>query len=301
MRKGFFWGFSALFLGIFLLKALYAAEDYTHEEYLLETDELSKIIQEQTVRLIDAEEPAIYQRAHIPGAVNIPRPSLADIKARRETGYPVSKEEAEKILGEAGIDADTKVIVYDGGEGPNASGVWFVLTFFGHREVKVLNGGFRKWLKEGRPVTQEVPQIEKKQFLAKPQPALVITSEGIMKNKNNNNFILMDSRSFKEYIGEELRAGVARGGHLPGAVHLEWVKVSEKGMLDTFKKPGELEKVFTGRGISKDKEIVTYCQTGIGRATDLFLALKLLGYDNIRVYTGSWEDWGNDPALPIEK
>lgn len=236
-----------------------------------------------------------------PGHLIYPRRNLADIKTRRETGFPVSKEEAEKIFSEAGIDGETRVIVYDSGEGPNASGVWFVLTFFGHQDVKVLNGGFRKWLKEGRPVTQENPQIEKKQFLAKPQPQLVITSEGIMKNQSNKNFILLDARSFKEYTGEELWGGVARGGHLPGAVHLEWIKASERGSLDTFKKPDKLEKVFSDRGISKDKEIVTYCQTGIGRSTDLFLALKLLGYDNIQVYSGSWEDWGNDPALPIEK
>jgi len=298
-------GKELVFLPFFLLLTMvwsaWALESYVHPEYLIETDELANIMHDPAVVIIDAEDRRLYQRAHIPGAINIPRLSLADLNTRREKGFPISQEKAEEVFGSAGIDRDTQVIVYDSGEGPNASGVWFVLRFFGHEKVRLLNGGFRKWLEERRPVTQEVPRVEKRDFQAIPHPEMVITSDWLLKNLKKEDLLLLDARSFQEYVGEELKGGVARGGHIPGAIHLEWVKVADRKGSKTFKAPSLLEKVFSQRGITRDKEIITYCQTGIGRSTALFFALELLGYKKIRLYTGSWEDWGNDPALPIER
>src|SRR3990170_4183837 len=150
-------------------------------ELLIETEELARILNQPNVRLVDAVEPASYQRAHLPGAVNVFYLDLAKIEERKKNGHPLSNAEAERIFGEAGIDNNTQVIVYDGGEGPSASGVWFVLEFFGHKNVKVLNGGFRKWLKEGRPVTQDVATVEKKRFLAKEHPAKVVACASLEK------------------------------------------------------------------------------------------------------------------------
>ena len=224
---------------------------------------------------------------------------MAKLEARKKNGYPLTEAEAEKIFGEAGIDAGSQVVVYDGGEGPFASGVWFVLDFFGHKNVKVLNGGFRKWLKESRPVTQEVMVLEKKKFTARAQPEKVVTREWLEKNLRNKDIVIVDSRSFNEFIGKDVRPGASRGGHLPGAVHLEWTKFSDK--LNTFKSAQDIEKALSQRGITKNTKVVTYCQTGIGRSTDMGLAMKLIGYDNVVEYTGSWEEWSSDPRLPIEK
>src|SRR3989338_1711202 len=263
---------------IFLVTAAWAA-GYARPELLIETEELAKIVNQPNVRLIDAVDPAGYQRAHLPGAVNVFYLDLAKLEERKKNGHPISNAEAERIFGEAGIDNNTQVIVYDGGEGPSASGVWFVLDFFGHKNVKVLNGGFRKWLKEGRPVTQVVPTIEKKRFLAKEHPEKVVTREWVQKRLRNKDVVLVDTRSFNEYIGMDLRPGASRGGHLPGAVHLEWTRFSDK--VNTFKSAAELEKVLQQRGITRNTKVVAYCGTGLGRSTDMVLALKLIGYANV--------------------
>jgi thiosulfate/3-mercaptopyruvate sulfurtransferase len=275
------------------------AEGYARPELLIETEELAAIVDQPNVRLVDAVDPASYARAHIPGAVNVFYLDLAKLEERKKNGHPLSNAEAERIFGEAGIDNDTQVIVYDGGEGPSASGVWFVLDFFGHDKVKVLNGGFRKWMAEARPVTQEVPKDEKKRFVAKERPEKVVTLDSVRKSLRDKNVVVVDTRSFNEFIGKDVRPGASRGGHIPGAMHLEWTKFSDK--VNTFKAADQLEKVLSQRGITRDTKVVTYCQTGIGRSTDMALAMRLIGYDNVVEYTGSWEEWSADPRLPIEK
>lgn len=286
-------------LGFGFLATTAWAAGYARPELLIETEELAKIVNKPNVRLVDAVDPAGYQRAHIPGAVNVFYVDLAKLDERKKSGHPLSNAEAERIFGEAGIDNNTQVVVYDGGEGPSASGVWFVLDFFGHKNVKVLNGGFRKWLKEGRPVTQDVPVVEKKRFLAKEHPAKIITRASVEKSLRAKDAVIVDTRSFNEYIGKDVRPGASRGGHIPGAVHLEWTKFSDK--VNTFKTAEQLEKALKQRGIDKNTKVVTYCQTGIGRSTDMALAMRLIGYDNVAEYTGSWEEWSADPRLPIEK
>ncbi len=290
---------AAAVLALAPLLAVAAGAGYARPELLIETKELAGLLEQPDVRIIDAASPAEYNRAHIPGAINLFYLTLADLEERKKTGQPLSNAGAEKIFGEAGIDENTRVVVYDGGEGPFASGVWFVLDFFGHDKVQVLNGGVRKWLKEGRPVTQDVPEIEKKRFVARPQPDRIVDLAWVKKNLRNRKVLVSDARSFKEYIGEDVRPGASRGGHIPKAMHLEWKKFT--GKLETFKPAAEIEKVLTQRGITQDTKVISYCQTGIGRSTDVALALRLIGYDNVRVFTGSWEEWSADPRLPIEK
>jgi thiosulfate/3-mercaptopyruvate sulfurtransferase len=284
----------------FALLAMAAqAQGYARPELLIETDELARLLAQPNLRLIDAADAATYRRAHLPGAVSIPYLDLSRIDERRGTGHPTSNFEAERIFGEAGIDAATLVVVYDGGEGAPATGVWFVLDFFGHKEVRVLNGGFRKWLKEGRPVTQEVPKIERKKFVPAPQREKIVTREWVKRNLGQKGIVLADTRSFNEYIGRELPPGAARGGHIPGAIHLEWTNFSAGEA--SFKSAAEIEAALKARGIARETKVVTYCQGGLGRSTDVAFAMKLIGWDNVVEYPGSWEEWSADPRLPLER
>ena len=288
----------AAMLVLVLAAPAWAAHGYARPELLMETDELAKIVNNPNVRLVDAVDAGTYKRAHIPGAVNVFYQLLATLKTRKANGYPASVQDAEKIFGEAGIDSNTLVVVYDGGEGPIASAVWFALDFFGHKNVKVLNGGFRKWVKEGRPVTQDAAKVEKKKFTAAvSQPEKVITLADV--KKRDRNTVLADARSFKEFIGQDVVPGAARGGHIPGAAQLEWTNFSDS--LETFKSADDIKKALEKKGIAKDTKAITYCQIGLGRSTMTALAMRLVGYDNVRLYSGSWEEWSADPRLPLEK
>lgn len=268
-------------------------------DFLITTEELSKIKDSPNVRIIDAVDSNIYNRAHIPGAVNIFYQTLTNLEERKKTGHPLNLKDAERVFSNAGIDKDTRVIVYDEGEGVFASGVWFVLKFFGHKNVHVLDGGFRKWMAEARPATQTAPKVDKKQFVANPQAEMIVTKDWLNENRGRKDVMIVDTRSAKEFIGEDIRQGASRGGHIPGALHLEWVHIT--GAVNSLKSPEELEKIFKDKKITRDTVIVTYCHSGIGRSTKLAFALKLLGYKKVLEYTGSWEEWSGDPRLPVER
>ena len=282
----------------FTVPAVWAEPAY-ESELLIETDELPELLEQPNVVLVDAVDEATYQRIHIPGAVNLFYNLFANLETRRENGFPVSEKDAEKLLGDAGIGNDTLVIIYDGGEGAIASGLWFALDFFGHEKAKVLNGGFRKWMKEGRPVTQDAPEVVKKKFVAKAHPEMVVTRKWVKKNMHEENTLLVDARAPDEFTGKNLLPGIKRGGHIPGAVNLDWVNLS--GKLKTFKSAGDIKAILAKAGITPDTRVVSYCNQGIGRATFLGMAMRLVDYENVVEYTGSWQDWSADQDLPVEK
>lgn len=268
-------------------------------DLLIETDALPELLKQPNVVLVDAVDATTYQRIHIPGAVNLFFSQFANFETRRENGFPTKAEDAEKLLGNAGIDNDTLVAIYDGGEGAAASGLWFALEFFGHERVKVLNGGFRKWMKEGRPVTQAAPDVKKKKFVAKARAETVVNRKWVKKNIGQQGTLLVDARSPDEFTGKSLLPGIKRGGHIPGALNLDWIKLS--GKLETVKSADEIKAILGKAGITPETRVVTYCHQGIGRASFLNMAMKQAGYNNVLLYTGSWQDWSTDQSLPVEK
>ena len=265
------------------------------ETVLIDTAVLAERLAKGGFALIDAENATDFIRAHIPGAVNLYYMDLEDADENAKTGRPIFPQLAATRFGDLGISNDTEVVVYDSGNGRAASAVWYILTFIGHDKVRILDGGFRKWVKEGRPVTQETSGRAKVRYVVKrPRPDWVLTTAQMQAAEA----VLVDARSLAEYAGKEA-GGARQAGHIPGAVSLPWDRLA--GTLATFKDEATLRREFARAGFTPDKEIITYCNPGLGRSTFLLLALTLLGYDKVKVYPGSYIEWAADPARPIAR
>lgn len=264
--------------------------------YLVESEELTSSTNSPDVVIVDARSAEKYQKAHIPNAVNIPKTLFRtpeDIEYKKVNGFATPPEKVEKIFGEAGIGANSRVIVYDSITFPDASIIWTLLKYYGHDNVQVLKGGYEKWVSDGHPVTQETKVIKRADFKTKPKPEMVATQNWILDKKKD--ITILDMRSFAEYIGTN-PAGNIRGGSIPGAVNIEWVELAGDS---TIKSAEEIQRVLNKYGINREKEIVTYCNWGIGRSTYGFMLLKMLGFEKVRVYGGSMEEWSARADLQI--
>lgn len=277
-----------------LLLSAWALAGVAGESILISTAELTARLEQGGLALIDAEAPELYRRAHLPGAVNLHYLDLEDAEENAKSGLPITPRLAASKLEALGVARDTPLVVYDEGNGRAASGVWYILSFIGHADVRVLDGGFRQWLAEGRAVTQEAPMPVKATYAVQPRQDWAVTTDDLLRGQA----LLLDARSIGEYSGKEA-GGARQAGHIPGAKSLPWSVLA--GERATFKPADEMRRLLAEAGIPPDREILTYCNPGLGRSTFLLMALASLGYDRVRVYPGSWIEWAADPSRPIAR
>jgi len=282
---------------------------FPNGQLLVETQEVERHLGDPDLRLVDlrAQGPHGYEEyafGHVPGAVYLNWQDIDDLKSNQK-GLPMDQAKAEALFSRLGIDENTGVIAYDDSGGLFAARLFFVLEFFGHTKVAILNGGISKWMNEDRDLGDEDPKITPKKFVARSNPNLIATAEWVKDNLKNPAVCMVDARSPLEFQGKRTDPGrikdsdIKRGGRVPGAVLIDWVDTINRED-HTFKSTAELREIFEEAGATKDREIVTYCRTGVRAAHNYFVA-RLLGYEKVRNYDGSWIDWGNRSGVPVEK
>ncbi len=268
---------------------------YARPDLLAEPDWLSQHLEDSSVRLIDCATLDAYRRAHIPGAVGLPVHFY--IKDPANETFVMPPDQFADLMGKLGVGDDTTVVTYDDNNSLVAARLWWVLNFYGHTNAKVLNGGWHRWLSEGRPVTFHATHTEPRTFTPRTDEALLSKAGDLKASIGRAGVQIMDMRSDSEWTGENDR-GNKRRGHVPGAVHLEWLNCISKDDRRVFLPAGELRGMIDAAGISPEAEVVTYCQGGIRAAHGMFV-LKLLGWDRVRNYDGSMREWANREDTPL--
>lgn len=257
---------------------------------LISTSELNSILTDPNVIIADTRSFKEYSEGHIPSAVNLDLFAFHWIDTTKE-GIENFNSQTQNLLSFLGVTPEKKVIFYDTVSGMLAArGVWMLL-YFSHQNVYMLDGGITKWKKENLSLETKPNGFKPSIFTGKINPNIISGFEYIRDNLDNVKII--DARSTGEYVGSVIRA--AQSGHIPNSINIDWNENIEKD--GTFKTNSELSKLYD---FPKDSEIITYCQ-GAYRAANSFLALKKLGFDKVRVYLGSWGEWGNKLELPVEK
>ena len=276
---------------------------YAHPETVVSTDWVAEHLNDPTVRLVEVDvDTAAYEQGHIPGAVALNWKTELQDQVTRDI---VDQQQLEALLGQRGIGNDTTIVLY--GDNNNWFGAYafWLLKVYGHEDVRVMNGGRKKWLDEGRALTTEAPAYPAADYHARPADLSIRTfRDDVRAVLGDEAYGLVDVRSPAEYTGEllappGLSETAQRGGHIPGAQNIPWSQaVREDG---TFKSADELRALYAGKGITADKNIIAYCRIGERSSHTWYVLKYLLGYPNVRNYDGSWTEWGSIIGAPIEK
>jgi thiosulfate/3-mercaptopyruvate sulfurtransferase len=278
---------------------------YAHHDALVSTEWVGQNLQNPSVRIIESnEDPLLYPSGHIPGAVEVDWTRDLNDQLRRDY---LDKAGFEKLMGRIGATRETTCVFYGDRNNWWAAYALWVFQLFGHTNAKVMDGGRQKWLAEGRPLTKEAPQITPTAYTAPERDDRTNRAfrDDVMQHIQVQGKMI-DVRSPQEYSGERLHMpefpneGALRGGHIPGAKSVPWARaVTDEG---TFKTADELRAIYEGEaGLNPSSEVIAYCRIGERSSHTWFVLKYLLGYPNVRNYDGSWTEWGNLVAAPIER
>jgi thiosulfate/3-mercaptopyruvate sulfurtransferase len=279
--------------------------NYAHPEVLVDTNWVKDHHKDANIRIaeVDYDPTSNYNQGHIPNAV------LFDWK--KDINDPVKRDvltqaQLEDLFRRNGISSDTTLVLYGDFNNWFAAFAFWVFKYYGVKDIKIMNGGRKKWIEEDKPLTRDVPTLPTSQFNSgKPDESIRVYLDDVRNAVDNDHIVLVDVRSPKEFSGEILAPPeyptehAQRGGHIPGAKNIPWAQaVRDDG---TFKTVEELENLYKSKGVTSDKEVIAYCRIGERSSHSWFVLKYLLGYPDVRNYDGSWTEWGNLVKSPIEK
>jgi thiosulfate/3-mercaptopyruvate sulfurtransferase len=278
--------------------------DYKHPEVLVSTQWAADHANDPKVRLVEVDvDTSAYDQGHIAGAVGWNWQSQLQDNVRRDL---IDKAALEKLLGESGISNDTTILLYGDNNNWFAAYALWQLKYYGHKDVRLINGGRKKWIEEKRALTTDAVKVAATKYTATgPDESIRARKEQIFaaidKGKKAQ---LVDVRSVDEFTGKVIAPpGMSetaqRAGHIPGAANVPWVQAANED--GTFKSAEALQQLYQPKGIVGGDEVIAYCRIGERSSHTWFVLKYLLGYDNVKNYDGSWTEWGNIIGAPIEK
>jgi thiosulfate/3-mercaptopyruvate sulfurtransferase len=278
--------------------------DYAHPELLVSTAWVAEHQSDPKVRLIEVDvDTTAYDQGHIAGAVGWNWQTQLQDNVRRDL---IERSAVEKLLGQAGVSNDTTIILYGDNNNWFAAYALWQLKYYGHKDVRLMNGGRKKWIEEKRPLGTEPANVAPATYRAAgPDESIRARKEeifSIIDSKSRGQ--LVDVRSADEFTGKiiappGMNETAQRAGHIPGAANIPWAQAANED--GTFKSYDQLKQLYQTKGVNGSDEVIAYCRIGERSSHTWFVLKYLLGYSNVKNYDGSWTEWGNLVGAPIEK
>lgn len=285
-----------MLLALALALASQTTTGYARPELLVDTAWVAQHVTDPTVRIVDIRARG-YDDTHIPEAVFVDSNWIRNPKAT-PTFLP-TPQEFEALMSRLGISNTTKVVAYDERGGIYAARLWFILNYYGHTNVALLDGGWVKWTAEQRATTKAVPTPAATTFKVKPGTVKVATADEVKAAINKAGARIVDARTQGEIDGKDLR-GIKHGGFIESSVPVYWEDTLD-ATTKAFKPADQIRALYRDKGITTSDEVTVYCQVGMRASHDIF-TMALIGYDlsKLHNYYGAWEEWGNRDDTPIK-
>lgn len=270
-------------------------------EALVDTAWVAEHLDDPNVRLLAISgKREDFDAGHLPNAIYVNLGEDLTNPDDPTEGQILTQEALAALFSRLGIENDDTVVAYDNNNNLLAARAYWALKYYQHADVRLYDGGAKHWVAAGNALTADpvAPLAVTAYVAGEADPDLRTTGEYVLEHLDDPSTILCDARGPGEYAGTDVRA--ARGGHIPGAINVDWVQAVDQE-TGRFKDAAYLADLYAKAGFSPDKQVITYCQTGVRGAHTWFVLTELLGYPNVRNYDGSWVEWGNDPAKPLEQ